>query len=97
MTIEEFASEAGYESVPKMNESLKSFREMSVREADATQLANITEIIIDHEQPVENREAALLKKIRNPYCFRYNDMVVKVTFAGKRKLDDCIAGCISLK
>lgn len=97
MTIEEFANQAGYESVEKMKVQLNEYRSMSVAEADKEQLADISEIRINHDLPIENRAAALLKEIRNPYCFRYNDMVVKVSFTGKRSLDDCIAGCISLK
>lgn len=97
MTIEEFANQAGYESAEKMKAQLNEYRSMSVMDVDEEQLADVSAIRIDHDLPIENRTAALLKEIRNPYCFRYNNMVVKVSFAGKRSLDDCIAGCTSLK
>jgi len=45
------------------------------------ELADIQDVIIDTTLPKEERIQSYLKQIKNPYCYRCGDMVVRVSFA----------------
>lgn len=44
-------------------------------------LADIRDVSIDTSLPREERIKSYLKQIKNPYCYRYGDTIVHVSFA----------------
>ncbi len=54
------------------------------------ELVDIADVKINTNLPVEERIKDYIKQIKNPYCYLCNGMVVRVSFAGKSKLSDCL-------
>ena len=44
--------------------------------------------------PVEERIKDYIEQIKNPYCYLCNGVVEKISFAGKKRLDDCLSSYI---
>ena len=51
-------------------------------------------IKIDDSLSIEERVLSLLRQTKNPYFYRYNGVVVKMSFAEKQTLEDCISNCM---
>ena len=67
---------------------------MEFAEIDPEELSELTDIEIDDSLPVEERVLSLLRQTKNPYFYRYNGIVVKMSFAEKQTLEDCITNCM---
>lgn len=67
---------------------LKSLSEMKVE--DVTEPVDITTVKIDPSLDKEERIEDYIQQIKNPYIFKVNGMTVKISFSGKRKLEECI-------
>jgi hypothetical protein len=61
-----------------------------VRTVDRSELVDIETVEIRSELPKEERIMDYLRQIKNPYCFLSHGVVVKISFSGKKKLEDCI-------
>jgi RecJ-like exonuclease len=44
-------------------------------------LVDIQDVVIDTSLPKEERIQSYLEQIKNPYCYRCDDMIVRVSFA----------------
>ena len=93
---EEFVKAAGYSSIDELNTSLQKMRDMDIREVNPDELSDIGDINIDNTITVKDRIASLLQQTKNPYCFKYNGMVVKLSFSGRRSIDECLADCFAI-
>jgi hypothetical protein len=67
---------------------LKRLSEMKVE--DVTEPVDITTVKIDPALDKEERIEDFIQQINNPYVFKVNGMTVKISFSGKRKLEECI-------
>jgi hypothetical protein len=78
---------------------LEKMSESAADEADKSRLADIREIKIDAGMPPEKRMKNYLEQIKNPYCFRCGDTVVRIRFepAGEELGDKLKSFFISLK
>ena len=54
------------------------------------ELVDIATVKINTDLPVEERIKDYIKQIKNPYCYLCNGVVVRISFAGKSKLSDCL-------
>ncbi len=45
---------------------------------------------VDINQTTNQRIENYIKHVGNPYCYQYNGITVRVSFAGKGKIEDCI-------
>lgn len=54
------------------------------------------DVVIDQEKPVTDRVASYIDQIGNPYCYKSHGVVVKINFAGERRLEDCIQNCMNM-
>ena len=54
------------------------------------ELVDIADVKINTDLPVEERIKDYIKQIKNPYCYLCNGVVVRISFAGKSKLSDCL-------
>ena len=87
------------ESVKKksLEEILRELREIDIRSVNPAELVDIEDVCIRTDLPVEERLRDYISKIKNPYCYRSQGVTVKISFAGKRKLEDCLMSCIEME
>ncbi|MCC8044298.1 MAG: hypothetical protein LIP12_02205 [Clostridiales bacterium] len=71
-------------------EELRRMREVDIRTVDRDTLTDISEVKINTELPQEERVLDFIRQIGNPYCYISNGMVVKVSFSGKKSMEDCM-------
>lgn len=59
------------------------------------ELVDIREISVDKKLPKEERIAAFVRQIKNPYRFRCGEFVVNASFAGNGvTLEECLQGIL---
>lgn len=62
---------------------------------EAKELVDIRTIFVDKNLSKEERIAAFVKQIQNPYRFRCGDFVVNASFAGNgTTLENCLQGIL---
>ena len=74
--------------------TLDEMKSVNIRTVDRESLVDINEIQIDESLPPKERAAEFLRQIKNPYCYLYHGIIVKVSFAGKRRMEDCLKDCL---
>ena len=52
---------------------------------DLSELVDIRDVVIDKSLPLEDRVTSYVEQIKNPYCFKVGDVVVRVSYAGRDK------------
>ena len=52
-----------------------------LQEINIDDLVDIQHIIIDETLPVSEKKKKYLQQIRNPECFRFDDTVVRISYA----------------
>lgn len=58
-------------------------------------LVDIRDVSVDKELPKEERLAAFVRQIKNPYRFRCGDFVINASFAGNGiTLEECLKGIL---
>ena len=75
-------------------EQLQKMAQTDIRTVDPKELVDIESVTIRTDLPDKERVADYLRQIKNPYCYLYKGMVVKVSFSGKRRLEDCLKDCL---
>jgi len=78
-------------------EELRRMAEMDIHAIDRAELVDIADVQIDTELPKEERIASYLEQVKNPYCYLSHGVKVKIGFAGKKKLSECLEKCISIQ
>lgn len=58
---------------------------MEQSEKNLSELVDIRDVVIDKSLPLEERVRSYVEQIKNPYCFKVGDVVVRVSYAGKDK------------
>ncbi len=62
---------------------------------DSDTLVGIRPISVDKDLPKEDRIAAFVRQIKNPYRFRCGDFIVNAAFAsGGPTLEECLQGIL---
>ena len=64
-----------------MEMSLEEMKNVDVRTVDRDSLVDINTIVIDESLSKEERAAEFLRQIKNPYCFRVGNIVVKNVYS----------------
>ena len=72
------------------SEELKAMSEVDIRTVDRSTLVDAESVKINTDLSTEERLADYIAQIKNPYCFLYKGMAIKISFSGKRKLEDCM-------
>ena len=60
-------------------------------------LADIRDVHIDINKPINERKQSYLHQIKDPYLFRYKKIVVSVEFVGEDALEDKIIQLLKKK
>lgn len=75
-------------SVPNLNH-------VDLVTAERDELVDIREVSVDKDLPKEERIAAFIRQIKNPYRFRCGEFVVNACFAGNGvTLEECLQGIL---
>lgn len=75
-------------------EQLHEMAQLDIRTVDPKDLVDIESVKIRTDLPDEERVADYIRQIKNPYCYLYKGMVIKISFSGKRRLEDCLKDCL---
>ena len=60
---------------------LESMRRIDISAIDKDALVDVSGMTFDNTLPKEQRAANMLAVMKDPYCFRHGDMVIKLEFA----------------
>ena len=60
---------------------LDALKGVDVRIVDRAELVDIREVPVERGLPAEERIKRFIGKVKNPYCFRVGDVVVKTEFS----------------
>ena len=60
---------------------LAQMKNVDIRTIDREALVDITEVQIDGKIPQKQRFDDFLRQIKNPYCYRCGNVVVKISFS----------------
>lgn len=61
--------------------SIEEMKNIDIRTVDPESLVDVTGILINDEATSVERATEFVKQVRNPYCFRVGDMVVKNVYS----------------
>lgn len=75
-------------------EQLREMADVDVRTVDKGSLVPIEDVQIHTELPDEDRLKDYIQQIKNPYCYLANGVIIKISFAGKDTLEECLGRCI---
>lgn len=93
LTREDFASEE--ESTKPRKEIAMMQPTPNETQIHTDELVDIREVSVDKNLPKEERIAAFIRQIKNPYRFRCGDFVVNACFAGNGvTLEECLQGIL---
>ena len=67
-------------------EQLLCCRQADILNCDSDCLANLKEVCISSGLPVLLRTGQFLEQVKNPYLFKVDTLIVKVSFSGNRDL-----------
>lgn len=62
-------------------QKIEEMRKVDIGAVDKDTLADVSRVKLDNSLPKDKRMARILRAAKNPYCFRYGDMAVKIEFA----------------
>ncbi len=67
----------------------EEMKNVDIRTVDRDALVDIHDVKIDRTLPKEERIRSFVKQIKNPYCFKCGEVVVKMAFSDtKATLED---------
>jgi hypothetical protein len=70
---------------------LEKLKNVDVRTVDIDTLVDIRDVKLDRSLSKPERMKSFVEQIKNPYCFRHGNTVVKISFADTdRTLEDCL-------
>jgi len=61
--------------------TLEEMRSVDVRTVDRDSLMDVTQVHIDESLPKEERLKEFVRQVKNPYCFRVGNVVVKNVYS----------------
>lgn len=71
-------------------QAAQELQAVDVRTVDKNTLVDIATVTLDDSLPRQERIKEYIRQIKNPYCYLNNGIVIKVSFAGKRSIEDCL-------
>lgn len=76
---------------------LREMAAVDIRAVNPEELVDMESVKINTDLPVKERVADYISQIRNPYCYKSHGVVVKISFSGTKKLEECLGACISME
>ncbi len=73
------------------NSQESSMKKIDIMAVDINELKDIKDITIDKKLGTEERMKEFVRQIKNPYCFKYGNLVVQITHKDTDKtINDCL-------
>lgn len=94
--MERKKQEVNHLDIEDLREELCRMAKVDVRTVDKDTLVDIENVTIDTSLPEKERIEDFLRQVKNPYCYCCHGMIVKLSFSGKKTLEECLAHCFSL-
>ena len=82
------------EELKEFKEELERLSRADYRHVDRSTLVDIRDIEPNMELPPLERIIDYVKRIKNPYCYLCDGVVVSVKFSGTRPLSECLKEAI---
>ena len=77
-----------------LSDQLRRMAQVDIRTVNPDELVEIEDGKISGDLSKEDRVLDYIRQIKNPYCYLYHGIIVKVSFAGKRRMEDCLKDCL---
>lgn len=79
-------------NIKELREKLERCRNVNLDDVKLEEVDEITDIKIDRRKPSEERILDFIMKTKNPYIFKVNGKLVKISFSKNTDLtaDDCL-------
>lgn len=61
--------------------TIEEMKNVDIRTVDSDTLVDVTTIKIDESLPKEERIKEYIRQVKNPYCFKVGDVVVKCSYS----------------
>ena len=94
MDGEALAAELGYLDLMEMQVVLAHMERMKPGELKIEELTDLKEIEIDETLTKEQQALSLLRQTKNPYFYRYEDMIVTISDEGRKNLNHFLSNCL---
>ena len=63
------------------DEKVKEMQSVDILTVDINSLADINDVVLNPDLPKEERAKEFIRQIKNPFCYRDGDMIVKISFS----------------
>jgi len=81
--------------VNKIEEKLRTCKNLSLEQVHVEELDEITEIKIDKRKSSNERILDFLSKVKNPYIFKVKGRIVQIEFSkSTRTADECLTNVL---
>ena len=77
-----------------LSDQLRRMAQVDIRTVNPDELVEIEDVKISGDLSKEDRVLDYIRQIKNPYCYLYHGIILKVSFAGKRRMEDCLKDCL---
>ena len=88
------ASNPNKEDLAELREELERLSKADYTHVDRSMLVDIRDVEPDESLPTLERIIDYIKRIKNPYCYLCDGLVVSVRFNGSRSLADCLRDAV---
>lgn len=73
---------------------LKEMAQIDIHTVEKESLVSAENVQIHTELSDRERLEDYIREIKNPYCYLSNGVIVKISFAGRDTLEECLSRCI---
>lgn len=82
--------------IDNLAENLQELKNVDICKVDINTLVDIQNVNVNRHLKQPERILDYIEQIKNPYCFRHGDYVIKVSFSeNERTLDDCLKAYVN--
>jgi adenosine deaminase len=68
--------------------TVEEMKAVDIRTVNPEELVDITKLSIDKSLTGDERKAEFIRKVKNPYCYRVGNIIVKSSYSGDATLTE---------
>lgn len=68
--------------------TVEEMKAVDIRTVCPEELVDITKLSIDRSLEVDDRKAEFIRQVKNPYCYRVGNIIVKSSYSGDATLTE---------
>ena len=80
-----------------LRDRIKEMQSVDIQSVNTKDLVDIDSVTIQKDLPPRERIVDYIRQIKNPYCYISHGVVVKISFSGKKTLEECLESCIAME